>query len=54
MIEIYRYVPHDLVLDYFRLGWMWIADLGPIHGHYSCLMGWPCQCEIVEPVRGLL
>jgi hypothetical protein len=48
---IFRYVPHHRVLDYFRLGWMWAADLGPVHGQYSALLMWPCPCKCVEPRR---
>lgn len=45
----YRYVPHGRVRAYEALGWLWAADLGPIHGEWSCLMWWPCQCKCVEP-----
>jgi hypothetical protein len=48
---IYRYVGHDRVLDYFRCGWMWAADLGEYHSDFACLMYWPCQCRCVEPLR---
>lgn len=46
---IYRYVVHERVVEYLKLGW-WIAcaDLGP-HGYYSVLMNWPCSCKMVEP-----
>ena len=46
---IVRYVPHACVEDYLRLGWMFVASLGPTHGEWSILMGWPCQCEVAEP-----
>lgn len=47
---IYRYVIHERVTDYLRLGWAIAADLGPVHGHWSLLMCWPCECKCVEPV----
>ena len=50
MIGYFRYVPHHRMLDYFRVGWMWDADLGPVHGQWSCLMSWPCNCKCVEPI----
>jgi hypothetical protein len=46
---IVRYVIHERVEDYLRLGWMFVATLGPTHGEWSILMGWPCQCEMAEP-----
>lgn len=46
----FRYVRHDDVLTYARLGWMIaVADLGPPHNQYSTLMCWPCQCKCREP-----
>jgi hypothetical protein len=47
MIGVFRYVRHhDLV---FRLaeGWKWCADLGDIHGEWSCLMWW-CNGSCLE------
>ncbi len=41
----YRYVQHELVEDYHRLGWLWVAYAG----EWSCLMHWACDC----PVRSL-
>jgi hypothetical protein len=43
---IVRYVAHGRVEAYLRLGWMPLAPLG----EWSILMGWPRQCEIVEPL----
>jgi hypothetical protein len=40
-----RYVIHERVEDYLRLGWMVLAPLG----EWSILMGWPCQCKPAEP-----
>jgi hypothetical protein len=48
---LYRYVTHNLVPDYLRLGWMAAADLGPIHGQWSILMFWSCGCAVREPAR---
>lgn len=47
----YRYVIHERVLDYLRLGWAVAADLGPTHGQWSVLMIWLCDCRCVEPSR---
>lgn len=41
---LFRYVPWHHVDEYHRLGWMVVADLGPVHGHWSVLM-WRCDCE---------
>jgi hypothetical protein len=40
-----RYVTVERVEAYVRLGWLPLAPLG----EWSVLMGWPCQCEPVEP-----
>ena len=47
--EIFRFVVHERVLDYARLGW-WIVetDLGH-HSEYAVLMQWLCDCKVVEP-----
>jgi hypothetical protein len=49
---IFRYVAHQHVLDYARLGWN-IADVldGSPHGEHSILMAWLCDCPCVEPRR---
>ena len=49
-MTILRYVPHEHAADYLRLGWMVVAGLGEVHGEWSVLMEWPCQCRLVEPV----
>jgi hypothetical protein len=46
---ILRYVIHERVEDYLRCGWMFVASLGPTHGEWSILMGWPCRCKPAEP-----
>jgi hypothetical protein len=45
----YRYVLHGRVRAYEAIGWMFAADLGSIHGEWSCLMWWPCACKYTEP-----
>lgn len=40
----YAYVPCHLVPDWMDFGWMPVADLGPVHGSYSCLMR-ACICR---------
>ena len=40
-----RYVLHENVIDYMRLGWMWRANLNDL----AVLMIWPCECNPVEP-----
>ena len=42
-------VARHLVLDWLRVGWIAVADLGPIHGQYSLGLGWICQCECIKP-----
>jgi hypothetical protein len=46
----FRYVNHQRVLDYARLGWC-IADTFEhcYHGEFSILMMWMCPCPLVEP-----
>jgi hypothetical protein len=45
-----RYVPHELVEDYCRLGWC-VTDAfdGTPHAAYSAICAWLCQCKPVEP-----
>jgi len=45
------FVPHDMIPDYEMLGWMRLAQLGPTHGKWSELVGWPCDCEVRVPER---
>jgi hypothetical protein len=47
----FRYVRHDCVVDYMRLGWAWAADLGDYMSEFACLMVWPCSCPVVEPLQ---
>jgi hypothetical protein len=48
LCPILRYVVHTRVGDYLLLGWLPIAPLG----EWSILMGWPCECVVVEPESG--
>lgn len=48
---IYRYVVYGRVPTYEALGWLFAADLGPVHGSWSVLMRWPCGCKCREPKR---
>jgi hypothetical protein len=50
MTRYYRYVPHLLIDDYLRMGWM----LAPIWeaghmDHYRMTMMWLCKCPVAEP-----
>lgn len=45
---LFRYVRYADVEGYHRRGWMIVADLGPFHGTYSCLM-WRCECLEASP-----
>ncbi len=46
----YRYVPHDRMDDYFRLGWM-LAPCRPYPhmDEYRIIMMWMCDCGLKEP-----
>ena len=48
---IFRYVLHEHVADYLRLGWMLCPPLGPPHEYYSALLCWMCACKCVEPTN---
>lgn len=46
----HRWVIHERVPDYLRLGWMALPSLeGTSHGIYSAHCIWVCECEPVEP-----
>jgi hypothetical protein len=50
---IFRYVPHERVLDYLLIGWhIGVSDLGH-HSNYAVLLRWLCTCKPVEPHYGL-
>lgn len=44
----FRYVLHERVGEFLRLGWMVEADLGPYHGVHLVLMS-HCECGAVMP-----
>lgn len=45
-----RYVIHEHVLDYARLGWSISDTFADVcHGRYSVLMIWLCTCTPIEP-----
>jgi hypothetical protein len=47
--KTFRYVPHHLAEDYCRLGWMPLCALdGTVHGYWSVLMVWLCDCRAFE------
>ena len=37
-VRIFKYVRHEDRAAYERDGWIFAAELGPTHGHYSVLM----------------
>jgi hypothetical protein len=48
--KTFRFVIHDRVLDYARLGWTIEDTMEDCHhGQYSILMEWLCNCPLVEP-----
>jgi hypothetical protein len=44
--QYFRYVRHENIADYERLGWLVVAELHPPHGQYSVLMQWLCDCPV--------
>jgi hypothetical protein len=45
---VFRYVLHENVDAYHRLGWLWSAAVSD----HACLMVWLCSCTVREPLRG--
>jgi hypothetical protein len=46
----HRWVIHERVPDYLRLGWMAMPSLeGAHHGYWSAHCIWLCECKLVEP-----
>ena len=41
---LFRYCRWRDLPAYERAGWMFVADLGPTHGQWSCLI-WRCDCD---------
>jgi hypothetical protein len=50
-VRTFRYVLHERVADYERLGWLVVAELGPVHGEWSVLAEYICSCgrACIEP-----
>jgi hypothetical protein len=50
-MTLHRWVIHERVPDYVRLGWLALPSLeGTSHGIYSAHCVWLCQCRSAEPV----
>jgi hypothetical protein len=45
-IRTFRYVRWDCLPDYLALGWLPVADLGPIHGRWSILSRWRQRAKV--------
>jgi hypothetical protein len=41
----YCYARIDRIADYLAMGWVVISELGPVHGCYSALAVWLCECR---------
>jgi hypothetical protein len=41
---LFRYIRRADLSDALRAGWLVVADLGPVHGEYSVLCEWLCDC----------
>ena len=49
-MTFHRWVIHDQVPDYVRLGWIALPTLeGTNHGIYSTHCVWLCECPLPEP-----
>lgn len=49
-MTLHRYVLHDHVPDYLRLGWLALPTLeGTHHGCWSVHCVWLCGCRCAEP-----
>ena len=51
LCRILAFVQHHRVTAYLKCGWMVVDDLGPPHGEWSLLLGWPCDCEMELPEK---
>jgi hypothetical protein len=53
-MTLHRFVLHDRVPDYLRLGWLALSSLeGTHHGFWSVHCAWLCGCKPVEPCTGV-
>lgn len=46
---LFHLVRHERVPAFLELGWIVWADLGEVHGYWSVLMRWLCDCKVREP-----
>lgn len=44
----FRYARFQDLEKFLQAGWMVVADLGPTHGQWSCLI-WRCDCKEIKP-----
>ena len=50
-MTLHRWVQHDRVADYLRLGWLALPTLESTwHGVYAAHCVWLCGCPLVEPI----
>lgn len=47
----YRFVRHESVAAYERLGWLNTGPLPGPHGAWSCCLEWVCSCPAPSPRR---
>lgn len=51
-VTYHRFVLHDVVPDYLRLGWLALSSLeGTHHGFWSAHCVWLCGCKAAEPLQ---
>ena len=48
MTGTFHIVSWDRLEDFLAAGWMVVADLGAVHGRWSCLCEWRCDCVIPD------
>jgi hypothetical protein len=46
---IFRYVRLERLDEFMVLGWLPASELGPVHGYYSILAAWICECPARMP-----
>lgn len=47
----FRYVRLERLDEFMQLGWLPASDLGPVHGYYSMLAAWICDCPARMPSK---
>lgn len=40
---VFQYIGYASIDAYHKLGWMVVADVGPVLDHY-CVLMWRCEC----------